>query len=372
MKQTYAKLFEPFTLKNGVTVKNRLVVAPLTHFGSDEAGHLTDIERAFLGERATDVGLFVTACYLVQTGGRAFTGQPFAISEADLPSMREVARILRDQGALAVMQIQHGGARVTPELNGGDLPRVPSELPGTPSRAFTSREVESLVESFANAARLAMRAGFDGVEIHGANNYLVQQFYSGATNLRADAWGGTRQKRMRFPLAIVDAVLEARKAEGRPSFIVGYRLSPEEPFENGLTMQDTFELVDALCGRDIDYIHVSLHDFYSKAKRGAPADYRLKLIGERVAGRTALIGLGDLVTADRLAKALATRWTDFVAIGRTAVATPHAASLIATGREEELSAEIDPARKSFYHIPEPLWKLIMADDMGWLPRVKKP
>ena len=371
MKSKYRPLFEPFTLKNGVTVKNRLAVAPLTHWGSSDDGHITDIERAYLKLRASDIGIFVTACTLVQKGGRAFQGQPFALTEADIPSLSEVARIIQNQGALAVLQIHHGGNRVTSDLNDGQPPRVASALGHDDWHEMTDAEVKSLVEAFGNATALAIKAGFDGIEIHGANNYLLQQFYSGATNVRTDAWGGSREKRMRFPLAVTDACLAARDAAGKPEFIIGYRLSPEEPFEAGLTMEDTFALIDNLTQRPIDYIHISLHEFWSKAKRGAPEDFRLKLISERVAGKTALIGLGDLVTADKLLEAKETGWTDFVAIGRTAVATPYAGSLIATGREDELTAEIDPDKKAYYALPETLWELIMADNMSWLPRPKK-
>ena len=82
--------------------------------------------------------------------------------------------------------------------------------------------------------------GFDGVEIHGANNYLIQQFFSAQSNRRTDAWGGSLQNRLRFPLAVVDAVTAVRDRHAKPEFIIGYRFSPEEPGENGITMADTF------------------------------------------------------------------------------------------------------------------------------------
>ena len=133
---------------------------------------------------------------------------------------------------------------------------------------MTDSEVREMVASFANAADLVMRAGFDGVEIHGANGWLIQQFVSAATNLRTDDWGGSLNKRLRFPLAIVDAIDAVRQKNNRPDFIIGYRFSPEEPGENGITMFETLALVDALLTRPIQYLHVSLWDFYKKARRG--------------------------------------------------------------------------------------------------------
>ena len=84
---------------------------------------------------------------------------------------------------------------------------------------------------YGHAAELALEAGFDGVEIHGANGYLIQQFYSAQSNQRSDRWGGSAVNRLNFPLAVVDAVTAAREKHGRPDFIVGYRFSPEEPGE---------------------------------------------------------------------------------------------------------------------------------------------
>ena len=100
---SYENLFQPYTFNNGVTVKNRLVVAPLTHFASDDDGHITDDERRFLTDRFHDFGLFISAATLVHDGGKAFHGQPEAIGEEDLPSLREVARIVQSQGAKALL-----------------------------------------------------------------------------------------------------------------------------------------------------------------------------------------------------------------------------------------------------------------------------
>ena len=302
-------------------------------------------------------------------GGKAFFGQPEAIGPEDLPTLAEEARLIKQQGALAVLQIHHGGNRAVPEVNNGHAPYAASRLPGTDWQELTDEEVEGLVRAYANAASLAIEAGYDGVEIHGANNYLIQQFYSGETNRRGAPWGGSREARMRFPLAVLDAVLAAREAARRPDFIVGYRLSPEEPFPDGLTMEDTFLLIDELVRRPIEYIHVSLHDFWSKARRGAPADYRLKLIAERIAGRTALIGLGGLFDAEKLIAARNTGWTDFVGIGRLIMGTPNAATLIREGREAELCTAVDPDAPERYGFPPLLWKLTMAGD-SWLPPVK--
>lgn len=246
MNPKYAPLFQPYTLNNGVTIKNRFTVAPMTHFASHEDGSISDEERHFLTDRFDGFGLFIAAATLVSPEGKAFVGQPEAIGEKDLPSLREVVRIAKQQGATAVLQIHHGGHLSLPELLKGREMVAPSADEKSGARALTDEEIRNLISAFANAAHLAIQAGFDGVEIHGANNYLIQQFVSGESNRRRDQWGGSIENRLRFPLAIVDAVTAVRQQYATDEFIVGYRFSPEEPGEQGLTMKDTFALIDAL------------------------------------------------------------------------------------------------------------------------------
>ncbi|MDU1347572.1 MAG: NADH-dependent flavin oxidoreductase, partial [Eikenella corrodens] len=165
-------VFQPYTFNNGATVPNRLAVAPMTHFASDENGHITDQERTFLQNRFRGFGLFIAAATLVQADGKTFHGQPYAINEDDLPSLREVARIAQAQGAKAILQIHHGGLKA--ELSADIV--APSADEATGARELTAAEIEQLIAAYANAATLAVQAGFDGVEIHGANGYLLQQF----------------------------------------------------------------------------------------------------------------------------------------------------------------------------------------------------
>ncbi|WP_338063839.1 hypothetical protein [Actinomyces ruminis] len=112
----------------------------------------------------------------------------------------------------------------------------PTTAPFAGSRGMTDDEVRGLVDAYACATELSLEAGLDGVEIHGANGWLVQQFFSSNTNLRTDDWGGSREKRMALPLVVVDAVDAVRRRHDRPDFIVGYRFSSEEPGERGLTI----------------------------------------------------------------------------------------------------------------------------------------
>ena len=371
MNPKYAPLFQTYTLNNGVTIKNRLVVAPMTHFGSQADGLISDQERTFLSNRAGDMGMFITAATLVQKDGKAFHGQPEATGEHCLDSLKETAQILQQQGAKAILQIHHGGSKAMDDLLDGLDKISASASEAEHAREATAKEVEALIASYAQAADLALRAGFDGVEIHGANGYLIQQFYSAQSNRRNDQWGGSLENRMRFPLAVIDAVIAVREKHQRDDFIIGYRFSPEEPGDDGLTMTETGALIDALVQKPLQYLHVSLWEFDKKIRRGGDtAQTRMQFIHERINGKLPLIGVGNLFTADQILAAYETGWAEFIALGKTVMINPHIATQIREGREDEIETQLDPTRADHYGLPDTLWGFASSGTQSWLPPVK--
>lgn len=366
----FQPLFEPYTLNNGITVKNRLAVAPMTHFSSLDNGTISEEEQIFLHNRASDIGLFITAATLVADGGKAFYGQPEAIHENQLESLKETANIIKSQDAKAILQLHHGGKLAITELLKGKDKIAPSEDESTASRSLTDSEIHALIASFANATDLAIRANFDGVEIHGANGYLIQQFFSAQSNRRTDEWGGNIENRLRFPLSVIDAVTTVREKYNRPDFIIGYRFSPEEGGDNGLTMTDTFALIDALVQKPLQYLHVSLWDFYKKARRGADnTQTRMALLHQRIGGKLPLIGVGNLFTAEQIFSAYQSGWAEFIALGKTVMINPNIATLIRENRLQEIISELDPNKPDHYGIPNRLWEMCKAGG-AWLPPVK--
>ena len=371
MNPKYAPLFQTYTLNNGVTIKNRLAVAPMTHFGSQADGLISDQERTFLSNRAGDMGLFITAATLVQKDGKAFHGQPEATGEHCLDSLKETAQILQQQGAKAILQIHHGGSKAIDNLLDGLDKISASTNEAEHAREATAEEVKALIASYAQAADLALRAGFDGVEIHGANGYLIQQFYSAQSNHRNDQWGGSLENRMRFPLDVVDAVVAVREKHQRDDFIIGYRFSPEEPGDDGLTMTETGALIDALVQKPLQYLHVSLWEFDKKIRRGGDtAQTRMQFIHERINGKLPLIGVGNLFTADQILAAYETGWAEFIALGKTVMINPHIATQIREGREAEIETQLDPTRADHYGLPDTLWGFASSGTQSWLPPVK--
>jgi len=249
-----SKLFEKYTLNNNVEVPGLLAIAPITLLGSNPDGTISQEERDYLKERAKNTGLYILGATAVSQDGIAFQNQPRAFSENDIPSLSERAKIIKEQGALAINQIFHGGYLSDPKYSGKDVYVVSNEInyrrPDEAKKAnvdikkqLENKDIERIINDFAYATELSIKAGFDGIEIHGANNYLLQQFYSGYYNIRNDEWGGSLEKRIRFPLEVVDACCKIREKYNKPEFIIGYRLSPEEPFENGITMTETLALL---------------------------------------------------------------------------------------------------------------------------------
>ena len=371
MNPKYAPLFQTYTLNNGVTIKNRLAVAPMTHFGSQADGLISDQERTFLSNRAGDMGLFITAATLVQKDGKAFHGQPEATGEHCLDSLKETAQILQQQGAKAILQIHHGGSKAIDDLLDSLDKISASASEAEHAREATEKEVGALIASYAQAADLALRAGFDGVEIHGANTYLIQQFYSAQSNRRNDQWGGSLENRMRFPLAVIDAVVAVREKHQRNDFIIGYRFSPEEPGDDGLTMTETGALIDTLVQKPLQYLHVSLWEFDKKIRRGGDtAQTRMQFIHERINGKLPLIGVGNLFTADQILAAYETGWAEFIALGKTVMINPHIATQIREGREDEIETQLDSTRTDHYGLPDTLWSSTSSGTQSWLPPVK--
>ncbi|OAT80077.1 NADH-dependent flavin oxidoreductase [Bacillus sp. MKU004] len=372
MNEQFKELLSPYTFKNGVELKNRIIMAPMTNFSSDEDGNVTDAEVDYYARRSKDVSMVITACTNVTANGKGFPGEFGADSDEMIPSLERLAKAIKDQGAKAVLQIFHGGVQCPPDLVDGDVvsaSEVKDENGEKKARSLSEAEVEEIIEAFGETTRRAIEAGYDGVEIHGANGYLIHQFFSPMTNQREDRFGGSLEKRMAFPLAIVEKVKSVVAEHADPSFLVGYRFSPEEPEEEGFSMGDTLALVDTLADKELDYLHVSLFEFFSTPRRGVEdtekprMDYLMETIGDR----TPLIGVGSIYSAEDALKAFGTG-VPLLALGRELIIDPDWVKKIEEGREDEIVTEIDQEKQKELVVPDPLWNAII-NTPGWFPGV---
>ncbi|ANE48839.1 NADH-dependent flavin oxidoreductase [Paenibacillus swuensis] len=371
MNSKFQPLFEKLTLRNGRELKNRVVMAPMTNFASHEDGTVSQDELKYYARRSGGAGMVITACTYVTPNGKGFPGEFGGHSDEMIESLRSLAATIKEQGAAAVLQIFHGGrscpANLVPDGDVVSASAIPAEAEGavTP-RELTEAEVDEIIKAFGDTTRRAIQAGFDGVEIHGANGYLVQQFFSPHSNRRTDRFGGSLEKRMTFPLAIVEEVKKVVAAEADPSFIVGYRFSPEEPETPGITMEDTAALVNALAEQQLDYLHISLMEIDSKARRGAdPSRTRLELVLETIAGRTPLIGVGSIHTPDEAVAALESG-SAMVALGRELIMEPDWVEKVQQGREAEIRTTVSKDDQAELVVPDALWAAII-NSPGWFP-----
>ena len=361
------KLFDKYILNNNKEVPSHLTIAPLTIMGSNPDGTISDEERNYLSQRAKNIGLYILGATAVNQEGIAFPNQPRAFSDKDLPSLEERAKIIKAQGALAINQIHHGGVLADIKYSGTNVVAVSAEIynegltkkdikMGNEKKQLNNDDILKIINDFAYATELSIKAGFDGIEIHGANNYLLQQFYSGYYNKRTDEWGGSLEKRMRFPLEVVDACCKIRDKYNKPEFIIGYRLSPEEPFENGITMTETMALVKALAKKPIQFIHVSERNYYQEVRRGEGVGQpRLKLIHDELKGKIALIGVGGLYTDKDFNKALNSGYSDFIGTGRASMLNKDLGMLLKEGKGDKLNLVLEPDHPKKYSIPKLLW-----------------
>ena len=376
-----SKLFEKIILNNNVEVPNRLAIAPLTLFSSNPDGTINDEEREYLKLRGTNIGLYILGAAVVSQEGITAVSLPRCCDEKrDFPSLEERAKIIKSQGALAINQIHHGGAHAIKEYSGLDPVAPSAEIANellkkegmfkTPVKELTDEQIKKIIESFAYATELSLKAGYDGIEIHGANNYLIQQFYSPCTNRRTDDWGGSEEKRLNFPLKVVDACCEVRKKFNRPDFIIGYRLSPEEPYENGITMDETLTLIKALVKKPLQYIHISQWNFFRKARRGKGAgEERLKIIHEETKGKLPLIGCGGLKSLTDLKSAVDSNCCEFIGVGIASMLNKDFGILLKEKKGDKLNLELEPDHPEKYSMPTNLWNMCLQG-ISWLPPIK--
>lgn len=262
------KLFQPGRIGD-IEIANRVVMAPLTRCRADEAAG--DIPGSALNveyyRQRSNAGLIISEGTQVSPLGKGYMATPGIYSEAQVEGWKPITQAVHAAGSKIVAQIWHVGRITHPDLTGGAQPVAPSaiaakvvaytrngKVEAPVPHALTIDEIAEVVAQFRRAAANAIRAGFDGVEIHGANGYLVDQFLRDGANQRTDAYGGSIENRCRFALEVVDAVV-AEIGAGR----VGIRLSPVTP-ANDLSdshPQALFgHLVEQLDQRGIAFLHV--------------------------------------------------------------------------------------------------------------------
>ena len=321
------RLLEPVRL-GAFDLPNRVVMAPLTRCRADNPDFApTESVARYYAQRAS-AGLIVSEATIVSAQGRGYPYTPGIWSEAQVAGWRRVTDAVHAEGGRIVCQLWHCGRLSLPEFHDGELPVAPSAINPewkmfTPQglkttvtpRALGRDEIAAIVADFGRAAHHAVLAGFDGVEIHSSNGYLIHQFFSSMSNRRDDEYGGSRENRARFLFEVLDAVA----AHWSPSRI-GFRLNPMMNRFHGLGVdEDTLPMFEHVVRRanayGLAYLHLTepyLPNQLDGAK-GAIADVARHFRG---IATMPIVGNGGF-DRDRAETAVAEGICDAVAFGRT-------------------------------------------------------
>ncbi|GAB5602798.1 NADH:flavin oxidoreductase/NADH oxidase [Thermus sp. FJN-A] len=322
--------FTPLTLRN-VTLKNRLALSPMCQYSATGEGRVTEWHLLHYPTRALGgVGLVLVEATAVLPEGRI---SPFDLgiwSEDHLPGLKELARRIREAGAVPGIQLAHAGrkAGVARPWDGGKplgwKVVGPSPLPfaeGYPvPEPLDEGGMARVLDAFVAGAKRALRAGFLVVELHMAHGYLLSSFLSPLANRRADAYGGSLENRMRFPLEVARAVREAMPPE-LPLFV---RVSATDWGEGGWGLEDTLAFAERLKALGVDLLDLSSGGVVPGVKVPAAPGFQVPFadaVRKRVGMKTGAVGL--LTTPEQMETVLQAGSADLVLLGRALLRDPY-------------------------------------------------
>ncbi len=329
-------LFTPFALNSTITLNNRILMAPLTRCMADEELIPTQAMVDYYARRA-DAGLIISEAILIRADGQGYPNTPGLFNEKQIEGWRKVTDAVHSEGGKIFAQLWHTGRVAHPHFTqqadvlapsavsvDGTVPRM-RELKYQLPKAVTHSDIEKLVEDFAQAADNAVAAGFDGVEIHGANGYIIDQFLHHESNVRSDEYGGSPENMSRFALEVMDAVI-SRVGNER----TGLRLSPGAYVNIGTDSRDrdvSDYLLAELEKRDLAFLHIGIFD------DSMEFDYLGGQASSYVRNHYSktLVGVGSY-SAETASEAINANKFDLIAIGRPFIANPDYVSRV---REKE-------------------------------------
>jgi len=247
-------------------LRNRTVLAAMTNKQSHADGTLSDAEIKWLTRRAKGgFGIITTAAAHVSTDGQGWDGELGLFDDKHIDKLTILTDSIHTYGSLSFAQLFHGGM-CAPQYLTAKTPISASKIRCDESksgftRSASEKDIKRIIDNFTAAAVRCVKAGFDGIELHGAHGYLISQFLGIKTNMRKDEWGGDLKNRSRFLIEIYRSI----KEEVPDSFIVGVRISPEIS-DLGINLTDSINLAGFLRDEGIDYLHISCWDAFAKSK----------------------------------------------------------------------------------------------------------
>lgn len=373
----YPTLLTPLELPGDRHLKNRIVMPPLVIWQADETAEVTDTHLRHYRQTVPGCGLAVVEATTVGPEGRLAATQLGIFHDRHVPGLRLLADTIRAAGALPGIQIHHAGGRTDRGKTWGAVPLAPSPIPGKDDvRELSDDDILRIIEDFSSAARRALDAGFELLEIHGAHGYLGSQFLSPRTNRRTDRWGGSLENRLRFLTETVAAVRAVTGDRALISCRLGVAEAPPREGEVALGPDEGVRAAALLAAEGLDMIHVSHGGSAPAPIEGSGEDNHQEEHRERehrerehresfspdpvlqlsrpVRGAVTIpvIGVSGIVTPSDGEAALNNGYCDLIAVGRGMLADPQWALKATEGRPGDIERCVRCKPRCF-HFGEP-------------------
>ena len=336
----YKALFSPFRIGN-LELRNRIVMPPMATNFAGEDGFVNDRHIAYYVRRIQGgVGYITFEHTGVLRQGRAFPNMALIDSDQHIPPFKKLVDAIHKENGKILIQINHAGRQTSSSITGSPIV-APSSIPcpvrKEMPRELSLEEIQKIIEAFGEAARRVKEAGADGVEIHMAHGYLINQFLSPFSNKREDDYGGDADRRMRMALEVLRTV---RNKVG-PDFLVLCRLSGDEYVEGGLKLEDTKEIARALERNGADGLHISACVAVSGYLNHPPYYAEEGVFVHLAQGIKSVVGIpiitvGRIRTPELANQILEENKADLISMGRALIADPNLPVKASQGRTEEI------------------------------------
>lgn len=364
-------LFEPFYLKERVTLSNRFVLSPMVTNSSTKEGWVSQDDLDYAFRRAASAPLQITGAAYIQPEGQLFEYGFSVADDTTIKGLSELANAMKSQGAKAILQLTHAGRFASHTLNrdkvvyGPSPMRLNSPFPHE-VRELSLAEIEEVIKHYVKATERAILAGFDGVEISSAQRLLIQTFFSTFSNQRQDDYGcQTLENRSRLGLEVLARVREVIDKKAPRDFILGFRATPEETRGNsiGYSIEEFLTFMEeALRVASPDYLALASwgHDvFRNRVRSKGVHEGKLvnQVVYEHLKGRLAVMATGGINSAEKAVEALA--HADLVGLSTPFITDPEFAQKIKENRANDISLKIKPADLGSLAIPRASFKDIV-------------
>lgn len=372
MKTTaqYQPLFEEISLPNGIKLDNRFVLSPMITNSSTDEGYVTEEDLAYATRRASSAPIQITGAAYIEEYAQLFEYGFSIDDDRCIPGLTKLAQAMKKDGAKAIIQLTHAGRFAKIALKDFGVVYGPSEMDlKSPVEhkvlAMSKRKINHVITQFSDATRRAIKAGFDGVEVSGAQRLLIQTFLSTFSNEREDEYGAqTLENRSRFAIEVLAAVQKVISEEASANFILGYRGTPEETrgHEIGYSVEDFLIFMDqALEVADIQYLAIASwgKNIYKQTVREGKykGNFINEVVHNHIDGRVPVMATGGVNSPDKALEAL--QFADMVGASTPFVTEPDFVRKLEAGLENDIDLGFTPDELADLAIPERAFKDIV-------------